>query len=124
MEGTPPIRISNNLTRSFEIYSNQSENQAESRIMRLAQAELEGESRMETQMENPKKNVRRKKFKKRNRMVKEKMKMKFSDRRFKKQKQVKKLSDLPPFENCQTDVPIESSGQSQIPERIRIPSHF
>lgn len=124
LEVTPQIRISNNLTRSFEIYSNQSENQAESRTMRLAQAELEGESIMETQMENPKKNVRRKKFKKRKRMVKEKMKIKFSDRRFKKQKQVKKLSDLPPFENYQTDVLLESSGQSRIPEGIRITSSF
>lgn len=124
LEVTPQIRISNNLTRSLEIYSNQSENQAESRTMRLAQAELEGESRMETQIENPKKNVRRKKFKKRKRMVKEKMKMNFSDRRFKKQKQVKKLSDLPPFENCQTDVLLESSGQSRIPEGIRITSSF
>ena len=124
LEGRPEIRISNNLTRSLEIYSNQSENQAESRTMRLAQAELEAESRMETQIENPKKNVRRKKFKNRKKMVKGKMKTNFSDRRFKKQKQVKKLSDLPTFETCQNDVLMETNLESRIPERIRITSHF
>jgi len=124
LEVTPPIRISKNLTRSFKIYSNQSENQAESRLIRLAQAELEGESRMETQIENPKTKVGRKKFQKRKRVVKEKMKLHFSDRILKKQKQVKKLSDLPPLENCETDVLIESSVQRRIPEQIRITSHL
>lgn len=113
LEVTSPIRI-----------SNQFENQAESRVMRLAQAELEGESRMETQIENPKMKVGRKKFQKRKRMVKEKMKLHFSDRILKKQKQVKKLSDLPPLKNCETDVLVENNIQRRIPEPIRITSHL
>lgn len=103
----------------LEIYSAKFQKQVESRAMNFAKAELESESKIETQIQKPK---TKSKFG-RKRLTK-KPKRNFSGKRLKRIKQVKKLSDLPPFENCQTDVLLESSEQSRIPEGIRITSSF
>lgn len=109
---TPQIEIVNNSTMSLEMYPDTFQNQVESRVMTFAKAELEAESNIETQIENPKikPNSWRKKLK---RFTKSKRKSHFAGRKFKRIKQVGRLSDLPSLENLENDDIISTTKEQQ-----------
>jgi hypothetical protein len=104
---TPQIIILNNTRKSLEIDStNQFRNQVESDAITFAEAKLH---QIETQMQapKPKNKLWRKRFQRLKRGTNGKPKSNFCGRTFKQRKQVKKLSDLPPFETTETDEIVE-----------------